>query len=340
MTIYLDSEEDRLDDIIASQQGLIDLALRANQQTVQLSELPEDTISQIERTKAVGANLDALPRVGFNDRLDPSKVTLAPQVQSLVGKVAGRAGLTSTQVDLGNIFDIASTPSRKEKTPLEKLEDAVRASLAGESMQSVDDAILALEEGKQALHDAEAVPREDQEIIDTLPLPINDFIPAATPHVEFPHLAREIMNLGLKMEEFHTQNRLNVYKKEGDEYKEKIDTLLKLAAELPKMNSDDGSYDLSEEAQAKILSIAAELKEKGIDIFPDVEINGQISKAQLAAANSLVNHHIDVSRTSLQELFTTKISVSIQFLQMMTEVMKKVADYNDRQVRKALEISR
>jgi hypothetical protein len=337
MTIYLDSEDDRLD-INNASQAIIDLALRANQQTVEVNELPPEERSRIERTKASGVTLGSIPTPGFNDRLNPSKISAVPTSHSVVSKAASNVGLTSTQVDMGSVFDLAaSSSSRKASTTIQNLENAVRASMDGESMQSIDDAIAQLEIARKGLEEEQAIPRSDQEIIDLLPLPTEELV---DPHVEFPHLAREIMNLGLGMEKYHTESKLNMHKKEGDEYKAKIDLLIKLSAQLPRMNSDDGSYELKEEARVEIIKIAEELKAKGIDIFPGMEVGDEFTKEQLAAANSLVNHNIDVSRTSLQELFTTKISVSIQFLQMMTEVMKKVSDYDDRQKRKALEISR
>jgi hypothetical protein len=225
--------------------------------------------------------------------------------------------------------------------PLEKRQRRSKTLKTQSVLVSIDDAIAQLEIARKGLEEEQAIPRSDQEIIDLLPLPTEELVDQiVVPHVEFPHLAREIMNLGLGMEKYHTESKLNMHKKEGDEYKAKIDLLIKLSAQLPRMNSDDGSYELKEEARVEIIKIAEELKAKGIDIFPGMEVGDEFTKEQLAAANSLVNHNIDVSRTSLQELFTTKISVSIQFLQIMTEVMKKVSDYDDRQKRKALEISR
>jgi len=331
MTIYLDSEEERIEDIHL---GLIEQAIRAAQPTVLLNDLPREESSRIERSKIAGATLEEIPYPRRHDRLNPAKVTDAPEIQSRVVEAARTVGMISPKRS-NSIFDLASAPSRRVVDAADNFENQMRILMSGESLDVVDDTIEHLDLARTNLEEELPLPHSDQEMVDVLNEEIIERSLASAP---FPNLALEIMQLGLAMETFQTENKLARYKIEGDACKANIDTLLKLSAQLPKMNSDDGSYEVKEEAKLEIQRIAEELREKGIDIFPGMEIGGELTKEQLASANSLINHHIDVNRTNLQEIFTTKISVSIQFLQMMTEVMKKCAEYDDRAKRKMLEI--
>ena len=180
------------------------------------------------------------------------------------------------------------------------------------------------------------VAESEEEMAEVADMSVEEAAVKATP---FPNLAREIMTLGIGMEGFQT-GRLAGYKKQGDECKGKIDLLLSLTSHLPKLSAEDTPYELKQETQAKILEIHEQLKEKGIDIFPDMEIGAQLSKEQLAAANSLVNHHIEMQRTALQELFHTKINLAIQFLSMIGDTMKDIAKKDDRAKEKANQLPR
>ncbi len=328
--IYSDYEdEDRIDGV---ERGLIEAAIRANQPTVQLNDLSAEESSRILRTKIGEAAIQAVERPSLNDRIDPVRISLKRKRDDddTASNLAKAFGVIPNKRSNGSVYDLASAPKLRTEEDEEK--------------EHLIDATAQLEMNKALLEHEMAEPQTDQSMVDYLDRADDQlnqsYSTAVKTAAPFPNLAREIMNLGLAMEKFHTEQKLGKYKEEGDACKAKIDTLLKLSAELPKMNSDDGSYELKEETKEKIHAIASELKAQGIDIFPGMEVGGEITKEQLASANSLINHHIDVNRTNLQELFTTKISVSIQFLSMMTEVMKKVADYDDRQKRKALELPR
>lgn len=321
-------EDERLN---INELALIEQAIRASQPTVQLSDLAPEESDRITRTKETGSTIAQLPHPHFNDRLNPNKVTAAPEISSRVSAVVNNVGIASSPAHLDSIFDLASTPA-DHHDEAENLESAIRARLSGETNQSVNEAAQHLEIARGLLEDQlPAAP-------DHLNHSLAEVIEQANPKEPFPDLAREIIHLGLDMEAFYTEKKLNRYKKEGDQFKANIDLLLKLNAQLPKMNSDDTPYEIKETTKVEIEKITEQLKAVGIDIFPGMAIGAEFSKEQLASATSQINHHIDVNRTGLQELFTTKISIAVQFLQMMTEVMKKVADLDDRQKRKALEI--
>lgn len=213
----------------------------------------------------------------------------------------------------GSIYDIASQPV---EVPIAKFIEETQTSLEAMRARVIENAELT---------------GSSEEMAELADMPVEELVQLATP---FPNLAREIMRLGLGMETFQTA-KLAAYKKQGDEFKEKINLLLSLSSHLPKLSAEDTPSELKLETKEAIMKIHEELKAKGIDIFPGMTIGDEFSKEQLAAANSLVNHHIDVSRSSLQELFTTKISLAIQFLSMMGEVMKKVSEKDDQLKRKA-----
>jgi len=259
----------------------------------------------------LGANLN-MPTLG-------QKISNLSGIEGADRVDAARASAFAKVEIPGSVYDLAAKPvdvpvtSRVEEpvVNLEELEETLDqlAIAAQEKLGMVEEAIEEL---------------SDEEV--------EEIFPDATP---FPNLAREIMNLGIGMEGFQT-SKLAAYKKQGDKYKEKINLLLSLSSHLPKLSAEDAPPEgLKQETMDKILEIHEQLKAEGIDIFPDLVPGAEISKEQLLAANSLINHHIDVCRTSLQELFTTKISVVIQFLSMMNEVMKKIAEKDDQQKRKA-----
>jgi hypothetical protein len=333
MTISLDQYEDELDNINAMDPAMV-AAILAKQQNIELQELPSQMRGTTEKTSAVHGKRVRPPEPGFNDRLPSSKQVKRNDGHPGIAKIAANNAITSPRINLGSIYDIAGAPSGRALQDIDKLEKQINAAMAGHSMEEIDESIDFFEQTQENLKDQLPNPP------DVTDLSTKEIVVQAAPISEFPNLAREIMDLGLKMEAFQTQNKLNKYKKEVDECKQKIDQLLKMSALLPKMNSDDSPYELKQETQTELLRIAEELKALGIDIFPGVTVGGELTKEQLAAANSLINHHIDMNRTTIQEIFTTKISVSLQFLQMMTEVMKKVADLHRRQIEKALEIVR
>jgi hypothetical protein len=234
-------------------------------------------------------------------------------------------------VDISSIYDVLP-PAPVQPSLETKIADA-QSSLQARLQNGLENAKNA-ETADEILASADEL--SDSTAIEQV---IENVISPPPGSSSFPNLAREIMKVGMGMEGFHTK-RLAEYKKEGDKFKDKIDLLVKLSSHLPKLTSDDTSFELKEEARVEISKIHEQLKARGIDLFPGMTIEKELSKEQLAAANSLINHHIDVSRTSLQELFTTKISIAIQFLSMIGEVMKKISDKDDQLKRKTTQLQR
>lgn len=325
MTVYFNTDEEQLDEV---QRGLIDQAQRAIQPTVQLADLPATERNLIEGVKKAGLAIQGTPQPKFHDRLDLSKLSPLSGPVNRVEAIANSNGFGIQKIIDKSIFAMGEVPR-------DHLSD-------DEAISNLTDSVAQIDSKKALLEHEMAQPKTEAEILNYLDRSDRESTQsyevghkAAAP---FPNLAREIMQLGVAMEKFHTEEKLGLYKKQGDECKAKIDLLLKLSAQLPKMNPEDGSYEVKEEVNLEISRISEELRAQGIDIFPGMGVNGAITKQQLASASSLINHHIDANRTTLQELFTTKISISIQFLQMMNEVMKRVAELDDRQKRKALEL--
>lgn len=299
MTIYLDTEEDELNELLASINTNVGLS-----PTVHVTELPPEQSAQVTNTQGIASVLNQIPKPRFNDSLDQSKLSPVPENAQRVSRAA--SSINSAPINLSSIFDIAGDEQKEDE----------------------------FAEVRTALDNMRPIPHTDDEITNFMNLDTEETITQATP---FPYLALEIVRLGLAKENYETNVKLAGYKKQADEHKSKIDTLLKLSAQLPRLTSDDGSYQLQPEVKAEIERLTLELREKGIDIFPGMEFGEELKKEQLAGANSLINHYIDQNRTSLQELFTTKISTVIQFLTMLNEVMKKIVERDDQMKRKTLE---
>jgi hypothetical protein len=311
LIMTVDTEYD--DDLVVSG---IPTVIPVNTDYVGLNNLPAEVAGPIRKVMEASDAI-AYPVTSLN---------------TLEGRVTGAPENNVPQIALD--AGIAGNPIRQSiYRPRSLLEAALEARLAAESPEEIQEAQQFLSEVQEQVQN---MPYSD-EVLDMDHLEIAQKAKGA---LDFPDLAKLIMRTGIEMENRTTREKIMKYKKEADACRAKMDKLLKLSAELPRMNTDDGSYALKEEVKGKILQLAKELKEDGIDIFPGSEIGGEITKEQLAAANSLINHHIDQIKTTLQELFTTKISVSIQFLQMMNEVMKKISELDDRAKKKAIEEAR
>ncbi len=280
------------------------------------------TIAQLPNPFAMQAN----PQVSALGQ----RISNIPEINGInrITEAAGQA-LPSSRKIPGSIFDIASLPPAQVPPP--NIIENAQSNLRDAQDRGIGNALGA--------HEPKEILESVEDIAAALDLPNEELIEDALANVStpFPNLAREIMALGIGMEGFQTK-KLMGHKKQGDEHKESINHLLKLSSHLPKLTSDDVSYELKQEAKIAIIEVHEVLKEKGIDIFPGMTIENDLSKEQLSAAHSLINHHIDVNRNSLQELFTTKISVAIQFLSMIGEVMKKVSEKDDQLKRKTSQL--
>lgn len=311
-----------------------------------MGEMPEASISatsnssteelaRVQREKEVAARSLFYPSVQPSPNLfslftKPSLPVLGEKISDLSGIDTAPVRLVSKQAfpslaTAESIYDIASPQPVHDAKAIDEVIDAAKDNLEKIRQQTLDKAKVAKE--------PEEITASVEEIIDVLNQSQEELVEEALKGTPFPNLALEILMLGLKMESFQT-GKISEYKQEGDGYRKKISQLLDLSSQLPKVTSDNSSYNL-EETKKEILESHEKLKAMGIDIFPGLTIDQELSKEQLAAANSLINHHIDVSRTSLQELFSTKISLAIQFLSMMGEVMKKVCEKDNHLKEKA-----
>ena len=142
-----------------------------------------------------------------------------------------------------------------------------------------------------------------------------------------PFPALEIMKIGMKAEEFQMNTRFQKAKRLGHEYSGNIDLLLKLSAQINGLSSDAPSHPLTEEMKKHLLS----LREKGIDILPG-ELNGkELKKEDLLSTKSQIGYHIDVQRTKVQQLFSSDISIAVQFIQTLGEMMKAIARNHEKE---------
>ena len=301
----------------------LDLDPLARILAAKLSQTENTTAAErerVERERKIAANSLHFPATAA--QLPPSfLLPMANVIPSLGQKISSLSGVEGVdRVAAASQSAIPTTDIAGSIYDIEAAQTEVPLSTAIEEAQNP------LREYAQRVIETGDI----DEMAEVAEMPIVDLV-EKTP---FPNLAREIMKLGMGMEGFQTA-RLAGYKKQGDEYKEKINLLLSLSSHLPKLSAEDTPPEMIQGEKEAILKIHEELKAKGIDIFPGKMVGEEFSKEELAAANSLINHHIDVSRTSLQELFTTKISLAIQFLSMMGEVMKKISEKDDQQKRKA-----
>jgi len=311
--VYLDLDRDD-DDLIVG-----------NASPIHINCLQPHEAKQIQGARESARVLTTIPKARWNGRLDAGKLSPIPEVAE---RVSQASGFNAPAMNLESIF--------APQVVNNELGNAVRLRMGGESPEDIQDAQESIANAVEDLENYALSEHSVDEMVEAMDLTTEEVIENVATR-PFPNLAREIMTLGLGLESFQTENRLKRYKLEADQCKVNIDTLLKLSAQLPKMNSDDLSYELKNEAKEEIHKLVVQLREKGIDIFPGLEIGKDLGKDQLASANSLINHHIDLNKTKLQELFTTKIAVAIQFMTMIGEVMKKVSEKDDQLKRKTLE---
>ena|SRR3990167_4675005 len=142
----------------------------------------------------------------------------------------------------------------------------------------------------------------------------------------FANPALEIMKLGLAMENFQTEKKLASYKKEAESYKEINNALLNVNALLVRLPEENATHEISDELKKHLTF----LDQKNIQILPHQEKT--FTKAQLIGAKSLISSRIDECRMKYQDLFATKISTSIQFLNTMNDIMKEISRKADRLV--------
>jgi hypothetical protein len=144
----------------------------------------------------------------------------------------------------------------------------------------------------------------------------------------FPHVAKEILDLGLHAEKMKTE-QLERYTKEGDAHKNEIRKLLELGKHLDKLPSQQPTHNLKEAILDKLSGSEREEMEQCIkEVFPEGSYD--ITKEQLAGAKVRSNEMMSEHKTAMTNLLTTKISVVIHFLQMLTQVMQNALRLDER----------
>lgn len=206
---------------------------------------------------------------------------------------------------------------RNKKTPMERMTKLV----AGLSDGQAETVVGALEGAR------DRVEAMDPESVDGV-----DMMQEAVKTDNFPNIALEVVRLALRVENYQTTHKLNALQKEGHELKGKIELLLNLKGELQAISKKDAaSYELSDKAK----DLLRQLREKEIDVFPGA--GNSVTKVEMTEAKGRIESQISHHRTELQVLFSTKISVTVQFLNSMIDVVKNILKNTERANSKMIE---
>ncbi len=270
---------------------------------IQLNQIPPEEEKTIRNTIGASKAIVATDRPGRWDRFPTNSLSDLPPNTDKV-KSAAKEVLGFKSQLAPSLFDVVKEVESPNDATIAKLQEAFTQGAA--KLQNLQP----------------SNPIEETPDSDLIKLALEDV--GTVKGLDFPNLAHEIVELGLEMENYQTEHKLNEYQKQAHEHKATIDLLLKLSARLQKLPSDVASHKLSDDVQ----SLLEKLKAKDLDIFP--ESNGKITKEQLASSKSLIGSHIDQQRLKLQDIFTTKISMTVQFMNTMVDVMKNVIRGHDR----------
>ena len=268
---------------------------------------------------AAGMAIDGIERPGRFDRMDVD-----------VGMPVGR---TDAAMDVA--MDAGIVRDRGKKSPMERM-----AKLFGGLNEEHADALTrGLDSSKSRLTASQnALAKLDPTQDEIEKLPDLDMIGDVVQEVgnagtgNFPNVALEVVRLALKVENYQTAHKLNALQKEGHELKGKIELLLNLKGELQTISKKEAaSYELSDKAK----DLLRQLKEKEIDVFPGAGTT--VTKVEMTEAKGRIESQISHHRTELQVLFSTKISVTVQFLNSMIDVVKNILKNIERANSKMIE---
>ena len=148
-------------------------------------------------------------------------------------------------------------------------------------------------------------------------------LPAIAEAAKFsnPFPALEIMKIGREFETFQMETRFQEAKRQGRECTSKIETLLKFSPLVNALSSDADSHPLTDEMKTLILA----LRDKEIDLLPG-ELNGrELKKDDLISIKSLVGYHIDMQRSKMTEIFSSDVSLAVEFLRVLADMMKAIS---------------
>ncbi|MBF8262757.1 MAG: hypothetical protein HW387_422 [Parachlamydiales bacterium] len=136
----------------------------------------------------------------------------------------------------------------------------------------------------------------------------------------FPNLAWEILQLGLKREhDYHVQ--LNRHAEEGSNIQGQMRQLIDLNG---KLTVGDKEVELSDE----IISIAHDLEKYGINLLQKSE--KKISPDRMNEIKAQIGSHSDRLKTELQNIFSTKIQVTINDMNSIMESLRMIIKHDDR----------
>jgi hypothetical protein len=213
---------------------------------------------------------------------------------------------------------------------LEKATEMMESQLSqirAKSLDENEENPLSADEIAEAAEDiGEASLTPMEEIIEKTVVDANKLLRKKTNN--FPNVAKEILSLGLKMESFKTE-QLELYKKESDEHRAKIQQLLTLSGHLDTLPTDKATHNLKEAILDKLTEPEKGEMEKCMkEVFPGGSLD--ISKEVLAGVKVSINDRMALHKTDMTNILTTKMTVIIHNLQMMTQIMQNALRLDER----------
>jgi hypothetical protein len=291
-----------------------------------VEEVPQDFVEEIPSTQPRGDSSVSLAQ------LDPTTANQVQSIKKLAQHSLGK-GPTVKPEPLKANHAVSKAEPQIDKTRQVAAASGALASLSNpHSLRSLFDlaASDASEDKTHKVDKIDPVPPSSSPLHDPTRSLFDLVASETTPEKKdtpFPNLALEALNLGLKMEQFQSEEKIQKYDAEGRRHKQNIDTLLKLGSHLQKFSSENESHDLTDAMKA----LLSTLREQKIDLFPDLEIPSVISREELGSLKSLLSSRIDEQKMHVQDLFSTKISIAIQFMNTTQDMMKEIIRKDERQ---------
>jgi hypothetical protein len=290
----VESEEDK-----ARKASLHLWAAKALESTM-LPDLTADQIRAVRETNGIAKKaIIEHPTAGQKISNDVSLVSSDPKVQD----VAQEQGIATKLQD--SIFQPAA------KNPFKALLNEAKKVVSSE--QKVSDSNASVEKLEQALG---ALSEKNKELGEKI-----------KPSHKNYNVAKEILDLGLQLEAQKTKDLFG-YKKQLDEYKQKIDDLLKLSKHLDALPKDLASYDLK---TAILDKLEGPEKEKMKQCIQEVFViespeSFSVTKEQVAAAKLTNTDKMSLYRTQINNLTTIEVADAThrihQFLLVMNNTIR------------------
>jgi hypothetical protein len=304
--------------------GLVEKALLPPEQ-----ELAPDQIQSIRSVDAAGQKAikeTDHPSFGKEEKLD-NNVSKEPTPEApRTEGIAAKSSISSRSLSQ-SIFDLSSRkktsrPAMNEQAGAQLLQEAQDIVKSADEPFEVTSTLGPLDTAQWNEYTADA--KETlQELSDA-----NRTLEKAITTRRFPHVAKEILDLGLHTEKMKTEE-LERYKLEGDGHKNEIKKLLELGKYLDALPKDQPTHNLKEAILDKLTgSIREEMEQCLKEAFPGGLLD--ITKEQIAGAKVWANEMMSKHRADMTDLLTTKISVVIHFLQMLTQVMQNALRLDER----------